>query len=256
LRQDAVRFFLGTHEPRWLERVDVPLFVSHRRFDRCWTDLPRARTAWALDSGGFTELNTAGHWRTSVDEYLERVERLADEVGGLEWAAPMDWMCEPAVLAETGLTIEEHQHRTVANYLELRDRGPFIPVLQGWELTDYLHCIELYHDAGVALTREPLVGLGTVCRRHDTHEIALVVRELTGCGLSLHGFGMKSRGVRRVGDLLTSADSMAWSSRGRFAWQHDHERLCGGQHAGGCANCERWALRWRHGVVDGLGLFA
>ena len=42
----------------------------------------------------------------------------------LEWAAPMDWMCEPAMLARTGLTVEDHQRRTVANFLELRERGP------------------------------------------------------------------------------------------------------------------------------------
>jgi hypothetical protein len=251
-----VRFFLGTHDPLWLERHAVPLFISHRRFDRCWTRLPRALAPWALDSGGFTELNDGGRWRTTVPEYLERVERIADEVGQLAWAAPMDWMCEPKVLQETGLSVREHQERTVANYLELRGRGPFIPVLQGFELADYLRCIELYHDAGVHLTLEPLVGLGTVCRRHDTHEIALVVRELTGCGLRLHGFGMKSRGVARVGDQLHSADSLAWSSRGRFAWQHDRVHLCGGDHKGSCANCERWALRWRERVVSGLGLFA
>ena len=46
----------------------------------------------------------------------------------------MDWMCEPAMLARTGLTVAEHQAGTVANYLELRAAAPelpFIPVLQG-----------------------------------------------------------------------------------------------------------------------------
>ncbi len=41
----------------------------------------------------------------------------------LDWA-PMDWMCEPAMLARTGLTVEDHQRRTSANFLELRERGP------------------------------------------------------------------------------------------------------------------------------------
>jgi len=53
----------------------------------------------------------------------------------------MDWMSEPIMLAKTGLTVAVHQARTVANYLALRDLAPdlpFIPVLQGWRLDDYL----------------------------------------------------------------------------------------------------------------------
>jgi hypothetical protein len=247
-----VRFLLGTHETSWLERVDVPLFVSHRRLKKRRT-LPVARGPWALDSGGFSELDKPPHrWVTTEDEYVEAVNRYADEIGQLDWAAPMDWMCEPWIVEKTGLSVCEHQERTVANYLALRDRGPFIPVLQGWTLGDYEACVDLYAQAGVDLSAEPLVGLGTVCRRQATPEIARVVGALSG--LRLHGFGMKSHGLSRVSDLLTSADSMAWSSRGRFAWQHDKKRLCGGTHKGSCANCPAWALIWRERVVGRLGL--
>ena len=50
-------------------------------------------------------------------------------------------MCEPAIVARTGLTVLEHQERTVASYLELRALAPHlpvIPVVQGWHLADYL----------------------------------------------------------------------------------------------------------------------
>jgi hypothetical protein len=43
----------------------------------------------------------------------------------------------------TGLTIAEHQRRTTANYVELRGRWPFIPVLQGSTADDYLRSAEL-----------------------------------------------------------------------------------------------------------------
>jgi hypothetical protein len=152
--------------------------------------------------------------------------------------------------------VREHQERTVANYLDLRDRGPFIPVLQGWTLEDYETCIDLYADAGVDLSAVPLVGLGTVCRRQATPEIARVVSALSLHGLRLHGFGMKSRGLARVSHILTSADSMAWSTGGRMAWHHDRRQLCDGGHRGSCANCSGWALRWRDKVLDGMGLFA
>ncbi len=49
----------------------------------------------------------------------------AAEVGMRDWAAPMVWMSEPAVLAHTGLTVEDpHPRRAVALFRELRERGP------------------------------------------------------------------------------------------------------------------------------------
>lgn len=100
-----MRFWLGTHETSWLERLDVPLFVSHRRLARLKRHLPVARAPWALDSGGFTELGTYGEWRTSVDDYAAAVDVYVRRIGRLEWAAPMDWMCEPHMLAKTGFCV-------------------------------------------------------------------------------------------------------------------------------------------------------
>lgn len=231
-----------------------PLFISHRRL-RSRKALPGARGPWALDSGGFTELNMHGAWKTTEAEYVEAVDRYQTEIGRLEWAAPMDWMCEPAVIAKTGLTVREHQERTVQNYLDLRGYGPFVPVLQGQHQGDYEVCIDLYSDAGVDLWAEPIIGLGTVCRRQNAPEITCIVNALASTGLHLHGFGMKSAGLARVSHLLASADSMAWSARGRMAWQHERRQLCRGSHGGSCANCRNWALRWHERVTDDLGLF-
>lgn len=116
-----MRFYLGTHRPRWLASLAVPLFVSRRTLAPL-RRLPRARALWALDSGGFTELTIHGRWTVAPAEYACEVQRLGAEIGGLEWAAPQDWMCEPAVRERTGLSVEEHQRRTTRNLLELR--GP------------------------------------------------------------------------------------------------------------------------------------
>jgi hypothetical protein len=127
---------------------------------------------WALDSGGFTELSLHGRWITTATDYADAVDRYAAQAGRLDFAAPQDWMCEPAIIARTGLTVREHQDRTVASYLELRALAPhlpFIPVVQGWHLADYLACVDLYRSAGVDLARVPLTGLGSVCRRHRHH---------------------------------------------------------------------------------------
>lgn len=237
-----MKFYLGTHETSWLARLRVPLFVSHRRL-RQRRRLPRAAGEWALDSGGFTELSMHGAWRTSESEYIEAVCRYEQEIGNLAWAAPMDWMCEPHIVQNTGLSVREHQERTVANYLTLGEQGPFIPVLQGWRLEDYEHCVALYHSAGVALETLPLVGVGSVCRRQRTGEIAMIMRTLAAGGLRLHGFGVKKRGLARYGAALASADSMAWSYAARR-----EDPLEGCTHRS-CSNCSRYALRWREDLL-------
>nr|AVN58617.1 hypothetical protein B5P44_p00355 [Mycolicibacterium sp. CBMA 213] len=103
----------------WLATVGVPLFVSHRRLARRKT-LPKARTEWALDSGGFSELSLFGGWRTTPEEYTAAVIRYDTQIGQLSWAAQQDMMTEPEMTARTGLSLEEHQRRTVANFVELQ----------------------------------------------------------------------------------------------------------------------------------------
>lgn len=235
---EGMRFLLGTHETSWLAKVQVPLFISHRRLSKR-AHLPVAGCDWALDSGGFTELSQFGAWRMTVGEYIEAVQRYSEEIGRLLWAAPMDWMCDPLTLAKTGLSVREHQQRTVASYLELRPHGPFIPVLQGWTPQDYLRCVELYDGAGVNLAEAPLVGVGSVCRRQSTPEIAQIMLMLHQAGIRTHGFGVKKGGVALYGSLLASADSMAWSYNARHA-----PPLPGCTHKR-CSNCLRYALAWR-----------
>lgn len=243
-------FYLGTHMPNWLGQTVVPLFVSRRRLaDR--RSLPRALGPWALDSGGFSELSLYGAWTIGPDQYTAEVRRFADGIGGLVWAAAQDWMCEPPILKATGLDVAEHQRRTIANYLDLRSLAPdlpWTPVLQGWKADDYLRHADDYARAGVDLASLPVVGLGTVCRRQDTAEGESVVRRLTAAGLRLHGFGFKLGGLKRLGPLMASADSMAWSFRAR----REGRRLCSTGTHRTCANCLDFALSWRERVLSVL----
>jgi hypothetical protein len=241
--------YLGTHQPGWLARVAVPLMVSHRTL-RGRRRLPRAAGPWTLDSGGFTELALHGGWRTSVGEYVEAVARYATEVGRLAWAAPQDWMCEPFMLARTGLSVDAHQALTVDNYCTLTALAPglgFIPVVQGWDLASYVRCVDRYARSGVDLAAAPLVGLGSVCRRQATAQIGAVVAELAAGGLRLHGFGVKQRGLAAYADLLASADSLAWSYAARR-----RPPLPGCRTHTSCANCLRYALGWRARVIAAL----
>lgn len=175
------------------------------------------------------------------------MRRYRDEIGHLAWAAPQDWMCEPHIIRATGLSVREHQKRTVDNLIELRALAPdlpFVPVLQGWTLDDYLHCVELYRQRGIDLRDEPLVGIGSVCRRQATEEIGKIVEALAGLGLKLHGFGVKISGLRRYDQHLASADSMAWSFHGRYIGPCQHCRP-GHRQPISEANCLPFALEWR-----------
>lgn len=253
----TLEFYLGTHIPSWLTTARYPLFVAWHRLAGRKT-MPRAACPWALDSGGFSVLQHQGEWTVTPREYAAGVRRCRDETGMLAWAAPQDWMCEPAIIdggwhngqyfAGTHLSVAEHQRRTVENFLELRMIAPdlpFIPVLQGYALDDYRRCADLYEKAGVSLAREPRTGLGSVCRRQATAEIACVAGALADDGLRLHGFGVKTLGLAVYAHDLVSADSLAWSARGRRV------KGCAAGHATE-ANCPAFASAWRARVLAGI----
>jgi hypothetical protein len=242
----GLTFYTGAHQPHWLWRAGFPLFVSHRQLARKRRLRP-ALARWALDSGGFTELSMHGRWTTPAEVYAAAVARYAEQVGRLDFAAPQDWMCEPFMIERTGLTVAEHQARTVASYLELRRIAPglpFIPVLQGWQLADYLACASLYAAEGIDLAALPLVGLGSVCRRQSTDEIAAIAATFARRGVRLHGFGVKTGGLHLYGHRLASADSMAWSYAAR---RQPPLPGCTGHR--NCANCLVYAARWRARII-------
>lgn len=126
----GLRFYLGVHYADWLEELWVPMCASHHILaDR--RTLPRASAPWICDSGAYSHLDKYGAWRISPEQYAVAVRRYRDEVGRLQWAI-QDLMCEP--------------------------------VLQGWSVPgDYDLCHALYERAGIDLSAEPVVGLGSVC---------------------------------------------------------------------------------------------
>ncbi|MEE1775606.1 hypothetical protein AB0D58_29225 [Streptomyces sp. NPDC048210] len=274
--------YLGTHMTNWLWERDleallrgVTLFVSRVRLAKRVSRFPRARHPYCIDSGGFTELQRHGRWTLTPAAYIAEIRRYLSELGAnlCRWVAPQDWMCEELIIyggtgrrgalfhgtrdargvkpgaPEQDLTtaVQIHQHRTVDNALELRSLAPDIPficVLQGDRLEDYVHCEQLYAQAGIDLAAEPVVGIGSVCRRQGTEEIEEIARHFAGKGIRLHGFGVKTLGLASYADALVSADSMAWSEDGRYS-----APLPGHTHRS-CANCPHWAIRWHRRIVQ------
>ena len=244
-----MEFYLGTHVLNHLEKTDVPLFISRRAFDKRKSSLD-ALGSWALDSGGFSELRLNGGWTLNAQEYVDRVNSI-NATPNLRWAAQQDWMCEEVMLEKTGLTVREHQRRTVDNFIELRSLDcdvPIIPVLQGYTMDEYKECFEMFEASGVDLRAEPVVGLGSVCRRQNTEDIERIVTCFHAKDLRLHGFGVKTLGLKRYGEMLESADSLAWSFGARYSQSHCsiHRE---NPTTKNCANCLTYALEWREKVV-------
>lgn len=200
-------------------------------------------------------LSTHGKWLITPREYVEAVLRYSTEIGRLTWAAPQDCMCEPFILAKTGLTEEVHQERTVGNYHmlnllwgEMTDReSPFIPVLQGYRtIESYQRCELMYEASGIDLSKQRTVGIGSICRLQATGEIGGIVEHFAQ-EYKLHGFGVKMFGLDKYGKSLQSSDSMAWSMHarrrqplpGHWRWHIN------------CANCLTYAMIWRESLLTG-----
>ena len=172
-----------------------------------------------MDSGAFTEISTHGRYRHSVAEYADQIKRWKDN-GRLLAAVAQDYMCEPFIVAKTGLSIAEHQRLTVGRYDDLlaEDTGVYImPVLQGFDPEDYVRHLGMYGDR---LAHGQWVGVGSVCKRNgDPQSVAAVLLAIKRArpDLRLHGFGLKTTALSHplITSLLETADSMAWSFAAR-----------------------------------------
>jgi hypothetical protein len=241
-------FWIGAPHGAALARWGVPVCVSRNTLT-ARASLPRAAESWMCDSGAFSEIKEHGTWTVTPRQYVRDLRRFRDEISRLVWCGPQDWMCEPDMLAKTGLSVREHIHRTVGNYLDLMAEDPGVdirPTVQGWRPAEYVYCVELYARHGIDLTTYPLVGVGSVCRRKRTRDAVAVLATLAGMGLKLHGYGLKTEALELGAEYLVSADSMAWSADARWARAPLDE--CVGVHLK-CTTCVRWAMRWREKIV-------
>ncbi|NTG00052.1 hypothetical protein G6L30_07950 [Agrobacterium rhizogenes] len=221
----AVKFYVGLHQP-----ADAQHFAcACISIKRLWRRIKKIICRDVLiDSGAFTELFQFGKYRHGVGEYASVLFRLW--TGGIvmiKAAVAQDYMCEPFILAKTGLTIADHQRLTIERYdalvAELNHlfggECPFhvMPVLQGFAPQDYVNHIRMYGDR---LKRGMWVGVGSVCKRQgDPRAIMRVLQAIAAerPDLLLHGFGVKITSLLHAGvrALLTTADSMAWSYAAR-----------------------------------------
>jgi hypothetical protein len=214
-----VRFFTGLHQPSDARHFDAAFISVNRLRPR---KAPLAAGDWIMDSGAFTEVSTHGTYRTSSADYAAEIRRWATNGSGrLLAAVAQDYMCEPWIIAKTGLSVAAHQTLTIARYDQLLHQdvaGVYIlPVLQGFAPEDYVAHLCQY---GTRLAPGAWVGVGSVCKRNgDPRAVAAVLHAIHRArpDLLLHGFGLKTTALAdpMVRALLHTADSMAWSFHAR-----------------------------------------
>jgi hypothetical protein len=182
---------------------------------------------WMMDSGAFMELKLFGRYRDEPAAYAAQIRRWA-QCGRLMAAVSQDYMCEPFMIARTGMDVATHQRLTIERYDALlsAQTGVYImPVLQGYTPRQYLSHIAQY---GVRLGLGAWVGVGSVCKRNtDPAAIKAVLGAIKSVrpDLRLHAFGVKTTALRsgQIRSLLHSADSMAWSFAARKAGENAND---------------------------------
>ena len=211
----ACRLFVGLHQPSDCKHFDAA-FVSVNRLRNRKSDFVVGD--WIMDSGAFTEIATHGHYRESVDSYVEQINRWS-KCGNMLAAVSQDYMCEAWILEKTSLTIPDHQRLTIERYDAIQAQTPvyIMPVLQGYDPSDYVAHLRAYGDR---ITHGMWVGVGSVCKRNgDPGAIYDVLSAIKAVrpDLRLHGFGLKTTALADGGvfNLLYTADSMAWSFAAR-----------------------------------------
>lgn len=208
-----MQFYVGLHQPSDAHHFERCM-VSINRLENRRSDFPA--NTWMLDSGAFMVLKQHGRYLTPAAAYGQQVKRWA-KCGNLVAASSQDYMCEPFILARTGLSVLEHQRLTIERYdvirAEVAGAAYILPVLQGFRPQEYVAHIRQYGDR---LAMGAWVGVGSVCKRNtDPSAIKAVLLAIKAerPDLRLHGFGVKTTELQSgtIRSLLHSADSMAWS---------------------------------------------
>lgn len=211
-----MRFFTGLHQPSDAQHFGAAFVSVNRLRDR---RAPFQVGDWIMDSGAFSTILKHGGYPESPAEYAAHIRRWKSN-GNLLAAVAQDYMCEPSMLARTGLTVADHQRLTIERYdaLLAADPGVYImPVLQGYAGVDYLAHLRAYSGR---LTPGMWVGVGSICKRNgDPCAIWRVLDRIKDArpDLRLHGFGLKTTSLESpiIRGLLYTADSMAWSFAAR-----------------------------------------
>lgn len=261
-------YFVGTDDFQRAHKVNA--MISANALVRINNGVLQVRKApiragrWMMDSGAFSQVTKYGDFIMSPEEYVRIAVRFQD-CGDLACIVTQDYMCEPDVIKMLqGMgkeaSVRIHQRKTVERYIQIMDEAekqglkvPVMPVLQGWEVEDYVdhlklytlmlsdlkyqRCGSLWHNPflnkpswhpykGTLLNADQWIGIGSTCKRNKNPEVvSRILDQLYGSmgafGFKksrIHLFGYKTTGLKsdRIKDRIYSADSFAYDFTDRL----------------------------------------
>lgn len=179
------------------------------------TRLPKMVERLILDSGGYAFFSRWGEYPFDLEKYLELAYYLRD-LHPLYRVATLDYPCEPDINRSQIMTNEERIQKTVSNAVECfhKDNSiPWLPVIQGYTVEEYLYCIDLYNDYGIG---SDYWAIGSICSRKGApYELRNIITKIKERHQTqkLHAFGL---GIPYLSDpqifnAIYSSDSAAWN---------------------------------------------
>lgn len=178
-----------------------------------WKFAPTVKRVF-LDSGGFTFFKRWAEYPFSIETYVEFANQVRNN-HSLEVVAILDYPCEENTVRSERLgsnlqRIEATVENAVGCY-EADSSLPWIPVIQGYTLPEYLHCWDLYRERGI---KADYWAIGSVCARKKVGGIRNILTSLKReTQKELHAFGLALIFIRdpQIWYSLFSSDSRAWS---------------------------------------------
>jgi len=168
-----------------------------------------------IDSGGYSMFTKYSEFPYSIEEYLSFVNELRD-IWPVSEVATMDYPCEPHVNRSLYRTNIERIDATVRNALECIDLDysvPWVPVIQGYKISEYQYCWEQYRDYGVSSN---IWAVGSICVRKRTGGIRYIINRIKRLTKQkLHAFGLALPALKHADVFCSifSSDSAAWNFR-------------------------------------------
>ena len=155
-------------QKRTVEALDYPYVLVN--FLTKTNTPPKSAKVLFVDSGGFHSSFVHGGYNKSDAEYLHFVRKTK-----ADYFALRDYPCEPQILKKHNVTVKDQILRTVNHHIKLLDLAKKyelsakpIPVIQGWEIGDYLFCLDKFREHGLIGNGFDYIAIGSLCRRHAT----------------------------------------------------------------------------------------
>jgi len=165
-----------------------------------------------LDSGGYQLITKFKDYPFSVEDYMRYVVQVNPD-----YVATLDYPCDARFPSE--LSNKERIEKTVNNaetLLDYRLDNTVVPVFQGYSLSEYQYCLDLYKEKGLI---QPLMGIGSVCIRKKRKEVKQIINLLahqTNCKLHVFGLNLAFLKDPEIRRHVYSFDTFAWNIVSKF----------------------------------------